>query len=56
MVSGVRQIRRTYGEITRDQPGWEVEARDGASWRDANFSAAAVAQRRDAIMSRGRGQ
>lgn len=53
---GVRQIRRTYAEITREQAGWEVEARDGASWRDANFSAEAVAERRDAIMTRGRGQ
>ncbi len=53
---GVRQIRRTYAEITRDQSGWEIEARDGAAWRDANFSAEAVARRRDAIMSRGRSQ
>ena len=53
---GVRQIRRTYAEITRDTPGWETEARDGAAWRDSMFSPDKVAARRDAIMSRGRGQ
>lgn len=53
---GVRQIRRTYAAITRDQAGWETEARDGAEWRRTMFSAAAVAARRDGIMSRGRGQ
>ena len=53
---GVRQIRRTYAEITRDATGWETEARDGAAWRDSMFSPDKVAARRDAIMSRGRGQ
>lgn len=53
---GVRQIRTTYGEITRDSHGWEIEARDGSTWRDTMFSAGTVAARRDAIMSRGRGQ
>jgi len=53
---GVRQIRATYAEITREPGGWEIEARDGASWRDTMFSADKVAARRDAIMSRGRGQ
>jgi enoyl-CoA hydratase len=53
---GVRQIRRTYAEITRDETGWQTEARDGAAWRDTMFSAEEVAARRDAIMSRGRVQ
>ncbi|MEO6126372.1 MAG: enoyl-CoA hydratase-related protein, partial [Ilumatobacteraceae bacterium] len=53
---GVRQIRKTYAEITREPVGWEIEARDGAAWRASMFSADKVAARRDAIMSRGRGQ
>jgi enoyl-CoA hydratase len=44
--AGVRQIRRTYGEITAERAGWETEARDGRAWRDANFSADRVAERR----------
>jgi enoyl-CoA hydratase len=54
--NGVRQIRRTYAEITRDQAGWEIEARDGTEWARTMFSAEKVAQRRDGIISRGRGQ
>ena len=53
---GVRQIRRTYAEITRDASGWEIEARDGRAWRDANFSPEKVAARRAAIQARGRQQ
>jgi enoyl-CoA hydratase len=53
---GVRQIRATYASITRDQQGWEIEAADGAGWRETMFSAAKVAARRDGIMTRGRGQ
>ncbi|MCU1399538.1 MAG: putative enoyl-CoA hydratase [Acidimicrobiales bacterium] len=53
---GVRQIRATYAAITRDQPGWRIEAADGAQWRRTMFSPAAVAARRDAIIDRGRGQ
>ena len=46
---GVRQIRRTYAEITAETEGWEIEARDSRAWRDANFSAERVepAPRRD---------
>ena len=54
--SGVRQIRATYASITRDQQGREIEAADGARWRDTMFSADTVAARRDGIMTRGRGQ
>ena len=53
---GVRQIRRTYAAITRDQSGWDIEATDGAAWRRSMFSADKVAERRDGIMSRGRDQ
>jgi enoyl-CoA hydratase len=53
---GVRQIRRTYAEITAERAGWEIEARDSRAWRDANFSAEAVEQRRMAIQARGRRQ
>ncbi|CAB4868110.1 unannotated protein [freshwater metagenome] len=53
---GVRQIRHTYAAITRDQPGWEIEARDGSEWARTMFSPDKVAERRDGIMSRGRGQ
>ncbi len=53
---GVRQIRRTYAEITRDQQGWDIESRDGAEWSRTMFSPDMVAKRRDGIMSRGRDQ
>jgi len=53
---GVRQIRRTYAEITAERPGWEIEARDGRQWRDAMFSPEQVAVRRAAIQARGRQQ
>ena len=53
---GVRQIRRTYAAITRDERAWEIEARDGAAWARTMFSPEKVAQRRDGIISRGREQ
>ena len=53
---GVRQIRSTYAAITRDQPGWDTEAADGARWRKTMFSTENVAARRDAIIDRGRTQ
>ena len=53
---GVRQIRRTYAAITRDQAGWEIEASDGAEWARTMFSPDKVAERRAGIMSRGREQ
>ena len=53
---GVRQIRRTYAEITAERPGWEIEARDGRRWRDEQFSPEKVAERRAAIQARGRQQ
>ena len=54
--AGVRQIRRTYAEITSEREGWEIESRDSRAWRDANFSPEAVEQRRAAILARGRRQ
>ncbi len=54
--AGVRQIRRTYAEITRDEPGWAIENRDSVAWRRTMFSPDKVAERRAGIMSRGRGQ
>lgn len=53
---GVRQIRQTYAEITRDQPGWDIESRDSRAWQRTMFSADSVAERRAAIVSRGRQQ
>ena len=54
--AGVRQIRRTYGEVTADADGWAIEARDSAAWREAAFDPAEVAARRAAIRDRGRRQ
>ncbi len=54
--AGVRQIRRTYAAITRDEHSWEIEARDGAEWTRTMFSPDKVAERRDEIISRGREQ
>ena len=54
--AGVRQIRRTYAAITADQQGWDIEARDGGEWARSMFSPDKVAERRDAILSRGRDQ
>ncbi|MFM8531730.1 MAG: enoyl-CoA hydratase-related protein, partial [Ilumatobacteraceae bacterium] len=54
--AGVRRIRRTYAEIHANQPGWEIEARDGTEWRRTMFSAERVAERRSAIQDRGKRQ
>jgi enoyl-CoA hydratase len=53
---GVRQIRRTYEEIHHDNAGWDVEARDSRQWSQTMFTKEKVAERRAAIMSRGRTQ
>jgi enoyl-CoA hydratase len=53
---GVRQIRRTYAEITADAAGWEIEARDSRRWSTEMFDPAKVAERRAAIQARGRTQ
>jgi enoyl-CoA hydratase len=53
---GVRQIRQTYASIAHDDDAWETEARDARAWRRTQFSPAKVAERRAAIVARGREQ
>ncbi len=53
---GVRQMRATYGEVTGDQSGWQVEATNAARWQREMFSAEKVEARRLAIQQRGRQQ
>ena len=53
---GVRQIRRTYAEITAESDGWAIEARDSRAWQKAMFDPAKVAERRAGIIDRGRQQ
>ena len=53
---GVRQMRATYGEITGDQPGWQIEATNAGRWQREMFSAEKVEARRLAIQQRGRQQ
>ena len=53
---GVRQIRRTYAEVTAEADAWAIEARDAAAWQRAMFDPAKVAERRAGIMDRGRHQ
>jgi enoyl-CoA hydratase len=56
--AGVRQIRRTYAEgaATTAAEAWEIEARDARAWLSATFDPATVAERRAAIIDRGRSQ
>jgi enoyl-CoA hydratase len=54
--AGVRQIRATYAEITRDASGWDIEARNASRWQREMFSPDTVAERRAAIQARGRQQ
>jgi enoyl-CoA hydratase len=51
---GVRQMRSTYGEITRDLPGWQIESTNAARWQREMFSPEKVEARRRAIQERGR--
>jgi len=53
---GVRQMRATYGEITDDQTGWQIEATNAGRWQREMFSAEKVEARRLAIQQRGRQQ
>jgi enoyl-CoA hydratase len=54
---GVRQMKATYGEITHDADGWTTEARNAAAWRrSGNSNPAQVAERRAAVMARGKSQ
>lgn len=51
---GVRQMRATYDEITRDHAGWQAEATNAARWQREMFSVEQVEARRTAIQERGR--
>jgi enoyl-CoA hydratase len=51
---GVRQMRATYDEITRDHAGWQTEATNAARWQREMFSVEQVEARRAAIQERGR--
>ena len=53
---GVREIRRTYAQVTAEAEAWELEAAASTAWRRAAFSAEHVATARAAIMERGRTQ
>ncbi len=53
---GVRQMRATYGEITGEPDGWQIEATNAGRWQRDNFSAEKVEARRLAIQQRGRQQ
>jgi enoyl-CoA hydratase len=54
--AGVRQIRATYGAINAAADAWQIEANDSLAWRRTQFSAEAVAARREAIQARGKSQ
>lgn len=53
---GVRQIRRTYAEITAETESWAIEARDARAWQRSMFDPTRVAERRAAIQERGKTQ
>ena len=55
-AAGVRQIRKTYAAIHAEQESWAIEAADSARWQRAMFSPERVAERRAAIVARGRTQ
>ena len=54
--AGVQAIRNTYALTTTDNDAWKAEAAESLAWRKREFSADAVAERRDKIMQRGRAQ
>jgi enoyl-CoA hydratase len=54
--AGVQAIRNTYALTTTDNAAWAAEAQESIAWRKREFSADAVAERRDKIMERGRAQ
>lgn len=54
--AGVRQIRHTYAAIHAEEDGWAIEAADAAAWQREMFSPERVAERRAAIVARGRTQ
>jgi enoyl-CoA hydratase len=57
--AGVARILATYadGSMGTDKEAWEIEARVAREWMAGGHgSAAEVAQRRESVMARGRGQ
>jgi enoyl-CoA hydratase len=52
----VRHLRSTYSAIAHDDDAWETEARDSRVWQRTMFSPERVAERRGAVMDRGRAQ
>ena len=54
----VRRMLRTYDEIAGSvyDPAWTIEDGVNRSWWAATFDPAAVAGRRDAVVTRGRDQ
>ena len=54
--AAVRHIRTTYAAIAHDDDAWETEARDNRVWQRTMFNPDRVAERRDAIIERGRAQ
>ena len=57
--AGVRRILATYadGSMTTDKEAWTIEARVAREWMAGGHgSAAEVAQRRESVIARGRGQ
>jgi enoyl-CoA hydratase len=51
---GVRQMKATYGEITGDAAGWQIEATNAGRWQREMFDPDQVEARRRAIQERGR--
>ena len=54
--AAVRHIKNTYAAIALDDDAWETEARDSRVWQRTMFSPERVAERRAAIVDRGRAQ
>ena len=52
----VRHIRSTYSSIAHDDDAWETAAHDGRVWQRTMFSPEQVAERRAAVIERGRQQ
>jgi enoyl-CoA hydratase len=52
--AAVRHLRATYAAIAHDDDAWETEARDARLWQRTMFNPKRVAERRDAIIERGR--
>ena len=52
--AGVRQMKATYGEITAESAGWQIEATNASRWQREMFHPDQVEARRRAIQERGR--